>query len=412
VAWLASLGAVTDLGEDDGSAAAAAAAAPADNGAAAAATAVPMDATTTAATTTTPFTGALAPPGPPPAGEWRTWREENALQAGRRVRHFYLVAPDGAKTLAVEGIEGGGRHFLYETLLPDPRGAPASASAAAPDDAAAMAAGAAPAPAPAPAAAPTPAPPGAKMSNRAEVADFLRACVRASGGPADGGGDGEACASPRGGGSSPRGLGGIGISLGPATLPPPVALGGAAGAAFAAAMGLSSAGGAGGANATDSGVRKRTAPERFDPRPPSKRTPSPPMAYGGGGGPCVDGLGGAPLSAAPPPSFMRYSAGAAFGGGGYGGAGIGIGAGAGGTGRYYHHAPPVPQRPMDARTIRGAGGAAGGYGAGGYGPGGYGAGGYGIGAGGAMTVTPPQRGAFYTTVRKAPLRPCMHRPGV
>jgi hypothetical protein len=52
---------------------------------------------------------------------------------------------------------------------------------------------------------------------------------------------------------------------------------------------------------------------------------------------------------------------------------------------------------MDARNIRGAGGAAGFGAGGGYGAGaGFNGGGFGA---GAATVTPPQRGGYYTPVR-------------
>ena len=153
------------------------------------------------------------------------------------------------------------------------------------------------------------------LPTRAEVLSYLRAAVRASGG--SGRGD-EA----------------------PAAAGPPASAADAD-AAFAAAMGV--------ANLTDSGVRRRQAPERFDPRPPAP-TP-PPSAHklrtlpaGAAGGGAAFGIGGVPYDTA----FTRF----AFGPGGfpmpmampmmpmmpaalYGGGGE------------RHHPPPYPQRGMD-----------------------------------------------------------------
>jgi hypothetical protein len=66
VAWLTAMGAGNDLGEDDGTAAAAATAAPSE-------------------------------PAGDPSGVWTSWREENKLAGGRRVRSFYLLDAGGHK---------------------------------------------------------------------------------------------------------------------------------------------------------------------------------------------------------------------------------------------------------------------------------------------------------------------------
>ena len=86
VAWLASLGAETDLGSDDGTAGAAASTVPAP-GMAMPPTATPAEAAAAA------LAAAVAAP---PDG-WISWREENTLQAGRRVRSFYLISNSGHK---------------------------------------------------------------------------------------------------------------------------------------------------------------------------------------------------------------------------------------------------------------------------------------------------------------------------
>jgi hypothetical protein len=143
---------------------------------------------------------------------------------GRRVRTFYLLDAAGNKTAAVDGAEGGGRHFTYATrLAPPPPGLE---------------------------------PPGTKLAGLHEVNAFLHACVRACGGGGGGGGGcGAGAAAPR-----PRAPAAL-----PATLAPPP---GAAAAAAAAPPPQACA------NATDSGVRRRAPPERFDPRP-AQRAPSP-----------------------------------------------------------------------------------------------------------------------------------------
>ena len=114
------------------------------------------------------------------------------------------------------------------------------------------------------------------LPGRAEVISFLRAAVRASGGPPDGGID-------------------------------EVQPGSVAGAAFAAA----------GANATDSGVRRRQAPERYDPRPsaptPGPKLRTPPAGYDapftrfsfGGGAPSSGGFS-LPYGFAPGQQLQPY----------------------------------------------------------------------------------------------------------
>ena len=154
------------------------------------------------------------------------------------------------------------------------------------------------------------------LPGRAEVLSFLRAAVRASGGTSD-----EAPAT-------------AGLSAADTD----------ANAAFAAALGV--------ANLTDSGVRRRQAPERFDPRPPAPTTSSapklrtPPAGAAGGGGGAAFGIPGGGVSY--DPAFTRF----AFGPGGfpmpmampmampmpmmYGGGGE------------RHHPPPFPQRGLEA----------------------------------------------------------------
>jgi hypothetical protein len=189
-----------------------------------------------------------------------------------------------SQTLAVLGAEAGGRPggFAYTPALPLPSSV-----------------GGVQLPLPLP--------------GRAEVISFLRAAVRASGGPVDGG---------------------VVEAHGAAAGAAPAS---AAGAAFAVAMG---------ANATDSGMRRRQAPERYDPRPPAPApTPklrTPPIAAGG------SYSGG-------------YAPAAAFGSGsGGGGYFASFGAPPGGgyaapmpyggymTGSFPgRHPPPFPQRGMD-----------------------------------------------------------------
>jgi hypothetical protein len=208
------------------------------------------------------------------------------------------------QTLAVEGLEGGGRHFAYTTML----ARPSVSGGVAPE------------------------PPGVKLPGRAEVMDFLRACIRSSGGPADGGASEAAAGSPEGAdGVSPRKR-----AAAAALLPSAPALSGPAGAAFAAAI-------SGAANATDSGVRKRQAPERFDPRP-ERRVPS----------------SGALDAMAGPPDFTRFAAAASGAGGGMAGGFAGdslFGPGAGGhpalhPQALHPHPSQYPQRGMEPLTIR------------------------------------------------------------
>ena len=86
MAWLASLGAGTDLGSDDGTAGAAASTVP-----------VPGMASPPMATPAEAAAAALAAAVAAPPGGWVSWREENTLQAGRRVRSFYLIGASGHK---------------------------------------------------------------------------------------------------------------------------------------------------------------------------------------------------------------------------------------------------------------------------------------------------------------------------